>query len=496
MDFTIFYSWQSDLPNKTNRGFIQDTLEKAIKEIQNDNSIEVEPVIDRDTRGVPGSPNIANTIFEKIEQCQVFVCDVSIINQGSDKRLTPNPNILIELGYAMKTLGDSRIILIMNSAFGEVEKLPFDLRMKRVNSYKMPEDCQDKSTERAKLQNVLKNAIIHIVKDIKVEESIVTNLSISEKTIYSIENNQSDKLLRIQEFIDYFIEELDKINPDFSQVFSPAQGDAANLLIESINLSEKLIYEFSLVTKSIVIMGDLYTLRKFYKIFEKILIRYNFPRGFSGTSKKTDFDFYKFIGHETFVILFSFLLREEKWDFISDLLEDDFFVENRVNYDYSPRNSLAPSLVPFTYLYQLIDTLEVMHRYNLNTAKYNHSYLLYIRHTESDLTRIVSMQDFMDADCFLFLRSVSLESKKDNPQWFPQSNFYMKQPPTFVVKAIKIKYANELLDPLMVSDLTQLRDLFKKSEELLNTILRKSIYISRHYPFGDNFDSNKIGTKN
>jgi len=62
---TIFYSWQSDLPNATNRGFIQKTLERAAKEIHIDQSISIEPVIDRDTTGVPGSPDIAATILDK-----------------------------------------------------------------------------------------------------------------------------------------------------------------------------------------------------------------------------------------------------------------------------------------------------------------------------------------------------------------------------------------------------------------------------------------------
>ena len=57
----VFYSWQSDLPNATNRGFIQTALEKAAKAIREDDSIHVEPVVDRDIQGVPGSPNIAAT---------------------------------------------------------------------------------------------------------------------------------------------------------------------------------------------------------------------------------------------------------------------------------------------------------------------------------------------------------------------------------------------------------------------------------------------------
>ena len=78
----VFYSWESDLPNSTNRGFIQKALEDAAKSIRSDDSIKIDPVIDRDTSGVPGSPDIANTIFSKIDASDIFACDVSIINQG------------------------------------------------------------------------------------------------------------------------------------------------------------------------------------------------------------------------------------------------------------------------------------------------------------------------------------------------------------------------------------------------------------------------------
>jgi len=98
MASTIFYSWQSGLPNATNRGFIQKALENAVRSIGEDDTVKVEPVIDRDTASVPGSPDIAATIFEKIDNCDVFVCDVSIVNARSRKRPTPNPNVLIELG--------------------------------------------------------------------------------------------------------------------------------------------------------------------------------------------------------------------------------------------------------------------------------------------------------------------------------------------------------------------------------------------------------------
>ena len=171
----VFYSWQSDLPNATNRGFIQKALENAAKSIRDDDSIQVEPVVDRDTSGVPGSPDIARTIFEKIEESQVFVCDVSIINQSGESRPTPNPNVLIELGYALKTLGSERILMVLNKAYGAVELLPFDLRLKRVTDYYMPEDRRDRATERKELEGKLEAGLRIILDglDGQVEEHAV-----------------------------------------------------------------------------------------------------------------------------------------------------------------------------------------------------------------------------------------------------------------------------------------------------------------------------------
>lgn len=144
----IFYSWQSDRPNPVNRGFVQKALENAARSIRADETIKVEPRIDNDTSGVAGAPDIARTILSKIERCDVFVCDVSIINSEliaeDDKkyRATPNPNVMLELGYAMKAMSEQRIILVMNTVYGGPELLPFDLRGKRVVQYSMPEGAE------------------------------------------------------------------------------------------------------------------------------------------------------------------------------------------------------------------------------------------------------------------------------------------------------------------------------------------------------------------
>src|ERR1700730_1854866 len=154
----VFYSWQSDLPNACNRGFIQDALEGAAAAIKADETVEVEPVVDRDTQGVPGAPDIASTIFSKIVAADVFVADVSIVCR-TDTRVSPNPNVLIELGYALKALGCEKVVLVFNRAFGKIEELPFDLRTRRLLAYDMPFEGKPRGPERNTLQQQLEAAI-------------------------------------------------------------------------------------------------------------------------------------------------------------------------------------------------------------------------------------------------------------------------------------------------------------------------------------------------
>lgn len=131
---TVFYSWQSDLPTKTNRNFIEKCLSRALVSIGRDSDAKIDPVLDRDTANIAGAPDIAHSILAKIAMADVFVADVTIINSGSG-RPTPNPNVLIELGYAISELGWENIILVQNTEFGSPELLPFDLRGHRTIVY-------------------------------------------------------------------------------------------------------------------------------------------------------------------------------------------------------------------------------------------------------------------------------------------------------------------------------------------------------------------------
>jgi hypothetical protein len=163
MAATVFYSWQSDLPNGTNRTLIERALNKAIESARGEASLQVELNLDRDTQDIAGTPEIANTIFEKIKAAQIFVADVSIINSGTQGRACPNPNVLIELGYAACHLGWENIICVFNTAYGRIEDLPFDLRHRRILTYYAEQGEQDRSAERNNLARALQSALQAIV---------------------------------------------------------------------------------------------------------------------------------------------------------------------------------------------------------------------------------------------------------------------------------------------------------------------------------------------
>jgi hypothetical protein len=188
---TVFYSWQSDLPNSVNRGFIEDCLRRAIRNISATETLGIEPCLDRDTQNTPGAPDIAATIFDKIDKCHLFVCDVSIVNQNASNRPTPNPNVLIELGYAVKTLGWNRIICVFNEATGGIQDLPFDLRQRRVRSYQLREG-EDKADQRKLLMGLLKADLGHIFNDVSPKQGELGNLESSETGSHSIRFNVDD----------------------------------------------------------------------------------------------------------------------------------------------------------------------------------------------------------------------------------------------------------------------------------------------------------------
>ena len=128
---TIFWSWQSDLDPRVTRNIVRVALAAAIDDLHAE--LDERHEMTSDTQGIAGSPDIVATILEKIDAATVFVADVTPIALSPTGKAVANPNVLIELGYAKKSLGLTRVILVWNTAFdgATIEQLPFDLRGRR-----------------------------------------------------------------------------------------------------------------------------------------------------------------------------------------------------------------------------------------------------------------------------------------------------------------------------------------------------------------------------
>lgn len=146
MSETIFYAWQSDAPNNICRTFIERAAKQALKRIALDLPLENAPRLDQDTKGASGMVSVADTIFEKLDSAFAVIADVTLVGRVTSRRprpagtegkkhakrkLTPNPNVMLEIGYAGRGRGWHRVIPVMNTAFGAPDDLPFDVRHRR-----------------------------------------------------------------------------------------------------------------------------------------------------------------------------------------------------------------------------------------------------------------------------------------------------------------------------------------------------------------------------
>jgi hypothetical protein len=340
----------------------------------------------------------------------------------------------------------------------------------------MPRESEERATERKKLEAVLTEALRTILAGLEVQTigEVIQPQSIGEQARVAVENCQSNQAFLVSRFINWLIDELEKLAPDFSGAGVPDE-----LLIQAIEQTKELVLEFARLSDVIAKMDNFQAAQALYKGFEVIVERYNPPRDFSSSIRQVKLDYYKFIGHELFVTLFSFLIKKNCWELIAELLEEDIYVENYWIGSYS----FEPSVVSFTYVSQSARSWE--HKSS------THANLLNERHTEGELAQVVPMQQFMDADCFLFLRAEFLEAEASRwiNAWKPWSTLNMEQAPRYLLEATRAKYAQKLLRPLGVDNIVNLRASIAKGAARLRQI-HGSLY--PFHPFGS-FNPETIG---
>ena len=167
MQFTVFYSWQTDRPEETNKKFLRDVIKEAVAKVSAEGVLVDSPRFESGMDGVAGTPEVATVMFDRIDECANFIGDVTIVAQipaakeDEQPKFIPNPNVSLELGYAAARIGWGRVICVTNEAFGRRDQQPFDVRNRRypIDYTLDPKDMSQKAAVKKYLVDLLYKAI-------------------------------------------------------------------------------------------------------------------------------------------------------------------------------------------------------------------------------------------------------------------------------------------------------------------------------------------------
>ena len=451
-EFKVFYSWQSDLPNATNRGFIGDALEKACKQIANNPEVDESPRVDQDTQGVPGSPPIPATIMEKIDECKVFVADVSFCYKAEDGTLAPNPNVAYELGYAVARLGWDRIVLIVNESFGRVEKLPFDLEKRRAVPYSASEGEPNRSEAKSGLVRRIK-ANIEVIAQLGRSGTQDTPAELAQDAISSQSPN---RVLKVREFMGWVIAKLQEGDPG---AIDP------QAFVDCLEVSRPTLEAFSSVVEVASIADDPTSIREIWRQFEKILANYDVPANHSGVINDSQHDWWRFHGYEMCVIVAAYLLREGKISVLRDLTSAGF-IQRRWQ---EIRNT---KIVDFRVFSEYVRSIHMWNERLKSTNQESwispYGRVLSQRY-ETSSTNHLEWQEFCEADFLLALVGLSRERAESYPRWNNWTHIYLKGTPRVILDARKIEVARDLRSLLGFESTSELKQWLKDQWSGLET---------------------------
>ena len=392
---TVFYSWQSDHPSKTNRGLIQDALERAAKKLRADDSLSVDPVIDRDTQGVAGSPDIHAAILGKLRNCDAAVFDVSFVHAGT--RLHPNPNVLIELGFALGTIGWERIILVMNDRHGEVEKLPFDIRGKRVLTYSMSQD-----EEPASFRNRLSAELEERLRVILTEHPRERAADRAGKAIVAMHEGKPGATALVRDALAPLFAELAVKRP------TATPGKAQHeVLVLSYEETVETLTAIAEITAAIVDSRHEQGFELLLQNVEKLAGAQSLQPG--GSARAGDFDLQRILVRELVTLLAATCLKAGAWQFLRTLCSHHFsflFDLREQSGNFSSLLAHVESLRPYEKGKNLVEGLGV-------------GQLLKDRYGNAGLAG-VRFNDLREADFFLY-EFTELESVEPQgwSRWVP-----------------------------------------------------------------------------
>ncbi len=260
------------------------------------------------------------------------------------------------------------------------------------------------------------------------------------------------------EYLISIFNDLERIKPDFSK-FEHYDEAIDEQIAEGIPISYRFIEAAQLASR--------------YKNREAIEAIYNFFGSALKLYYVPDSDGYKFLVFEMFVSFIATLIRHDNWEIIGDILIDDLFVEAR-------GGRYFPFVDINDYLRSLDETRNKM------------ADLLKERFNESALSELIEHREFLEADYFLFMRTVCHEedSQGSYSTWCPRSCVvWLDKPPRYLIKSESKRFLEKIVKATG----------FEMSEDFVERLKEKhslfSKYFPRVWPPLRDFDWSNLGTR-
>lgn len=242
------------------------------------------------------------------------------------------------------------------------------------------------------------------------------------------------------EFLAHLFSDLQNSRPDFSKF-----SDYDEAIIDQIHRGLPLLQRFIDAALLAAKYSNASAVEELYAFFGKVLTTYTLPDGFSGSYRETDFDGFRFIGYEMFVTFIATLIRNNHWTLLGQILSQDIFVNRKDNGGY----------FPFTKINRYVASIDEIRNKRLDKRRISlMGDVLEDRYTNSQLAELISHQDFLEADYFLFMRTISQNTdlKYLSNVWCPRACVLLNRPPSYIVKAESKRFLEHMLPATGFSD--------------------------------------------
>lgn len=318
----IFYSWQSD--HTRTRYFIEAALRAAIKNLAENPDIELAPRFDKDTQGKVGSINIPTTIRKKIDLANVFVADMTLVDEGKSGRAMVNQNVMYELGYAAGRLSDEATVVLLNSDLGDKKLLPFDIAQNRVVDFSLEGDKKG-----VKLTQTLEGILKEHLQDIEAKLESVQTESAKDKLVDAIENSKPARRLAETYFTNLY-KEINEIYPGRYKYGEDGDEYYAKL-VDAYEKTLPVIQEFYETTSIATEYKNEDVLLAAYKKLENLSKYFDvLPEDIGGLSEVSK-DYHGLIVYELASIIIGCVAKESWWSILPTLTSQKFKRANKLD---------------------------------------------------------------------------------------------------------------------------------------------------------------------